>query len=169
MSTVYSNNRDLIDDDADRRFFVRDGVECAIHGGPAVANPPLHPDHEERGTRDIPVGDSVLVEDEDLPEEGERVWLKGFGPVRHTEDGFEYTDDDLEVVRSGEVDVIHWVPASGNVSLCLRTIEGDVTGHAEPGYSDYDENQMVQFERVGFARVDQQVPDGQSVAYYAHP
>ena len=49
------------------------------------------------------------------------------------------------------------------------TIEGDLTGHAEPGYSDYDEDEMVQFERVGFARVDQQAPNGESVAYYAHP
>jgi len=169
MSTVYSNNRELIDDGADRRFFVRDGVEREIIGGPAVANPPLHPDHEDRGTRDIPVGESVLVEGDDLPAAGERVWLKGFGPVRYTEAGLEFTDDDLDVVRSGDVDVIHWVPASGGVDLRLRTIDGDVTGVAEPGYAAYDADEMLQFERVGFVRVDEQQEDGESVAYFAHP
>ncbi|MFB6220203.1 MAG: glutamate--tRNA ligase [Halolamina sp.] len=169
MSAVYANNRELIDDETDRRFLVRDGVERTVSGGPEVANPPIHPDHEERGTRDIPVEDAVFVEGADLPSEGERVWLKGFGPVRLTADGFEYTDDDLDVVRSGEVDVIHWVPAEGSVAVRLRTMEGDETGYAEPGYADYDADEMVQFERIGFARVDEQVEDGESVAYFAHP
>ena len=169
MSTVYSNNRELIDDDADRRFFVRDGVELPVSGGPDVANPPLHPDHEDRGTRDIPVGDAVLIEEQDLPVEGEKVWLKGFGPVKRTPDGLEHTDDDLDVVKSGDVDVIHWVPAGESVPVRLRTVEGDEAGHAEPGYAEYDADEMVQFERVGFARLDERNDDGESVAYFAHP
>ncbi|GAB7094033.1 glutamate--tRNA ligase [Halolamina litorea] len=169
MSTVYSNNRELIDDDADRRFFVRDGVEVPISGGPEVANPPLHPDHEDRGDRDIPVGDAVLVEEQDLPEAGGKVWLKGFGPVEHVDGGFVHTDDDLEVVKSGDVDVIHWVPAAESVPLRLRTMTGDEVGRAEPGYADYDADEMLQFERVGFVRVDEQNEDSESVAYFAHP
>ncbi|NHX35035.1 MULTISPECIES: glutamate--tRNA ligase [Halolamina] len=169
MSAVYANNREIVDDDADRRFFVRDGVELPVAGGPDVANPPLHPDHEDRGDRDIPVGDAVLVEEQDLPAEGGKVWLKGFGPVKRTADGLEYTDDDLAVVKSGDVDVIHWVPAAESVPVRLRTMNGDETGHAEPGYADYGADEMLQFERVGFVRVDEQVADGESVAYYAHP
>jgi len=109
------------------------------------------------------------VEEADRPAEGEKVWLKGFGPVKRTADGFEHTDDDLAVVKRGDVDVIHWVPAAGSVDLRLRTMDGDEVGHAEPGYADYDADEMVQFERVGFARVDEQNEGGESVAYYAHP
>jgi len=49
MSSIYSNNRDLIDDDSDRAFFVRDSddhgglVERQIVGGPDAGEPPLHP------------------------------------------------------------------------------------------------------------------------------
>ncbi|MGM0592813.1 MAG: glutamate--tRNA ligase, partial [Halobacteriota archaeon] len=59
MSVVYAANRDLVDDEASRYFFVRDGeasdedaqrspagraVERHIVGGPDEGTPPLHPD-----------------------------------------------------------------------------------------------------------------------------
>jgi glutamyl-tRNA synthetase len=168
MSSIYANNRELVDDEADRRFLVCDGVEKTLVGGPDSANPPRHPDHDERGTRDISAGGAVLVEPDDVPANGQRAWLKGFGCVRHTRDAFEYTGDDISAVRDEDVPVIHWVPADDNRDLWLRTPGGDEFGMAEPGFTDHDEGEMVQFERVGFARVDDQ--DGEeSVAYYAHP
>ncbi|MHB9286365.1 glutamate--tRNA ligase [Halobacteriales archaeon Cl-PHB] len=167
MSSIYANNRDLIDDDTDRSFLVREGIEVPLSGGPAVAEPPRHPDHEERGTREIPVGDAVLLEERDLPAEGDRVWLKGLGCVRREEDGFTATADDIGVVRDEGVDVVHWVPAEENVPVLMRTMEGDVTGHAEPELAGYDPDAMVQFERVGFVRVDGHESD-ETVVYFAH-
>ncbi|MDS0283142.1 glutamate--tRNA ligase [Haloarcula onubensis] len=174
MSSVYANNRELIDDESDRAFFVRDDeahgglVERQVVGGPDAGHPPLHPDFEARGRRDIPVEAGVVVEGDDLPAHGERVWLKGYGCVRHTRDAFEYVGDDIAAVREEGVDVIHWAPADGP-DLRLRTMDGDVVGVAEPGYLDYEPDDVLQFERVGFARVDRVDPDGESVAYYAHP
>jgi glutamyl-tRNA synthetase len=43
-----------------------------------------------------------------------------------------------------------------------------VTGHAEPGLADYDPDDMLQFERVGFIRVDRH-DDEETVTYFAHP
>ena len=183
MSTVYSNNRELIDDDANRCFFVRDGEEIPVSGdAPDAAHPPVHPEHDDRGTRDIPVSDAVLLESDDLPDDGERVWLKGFGCFRYADGELEYVGDDIAAVREEGVDVVHWVPASGAVATRLRTIHGDRYGHAEPGFADLDPDTMVQFERVGFARVDRHEeseaqrasedraaePRGESVAYFAH-
>jgi len=166
MSSVYANNRDLVDDETDRAFFVRDPVERPVRGGPDEGQPPVHPDHEERGRRTIPVSDAVVVEPDDLPGAGERVWLKGYGCVRDTGDALEATGDDIDVVRDGEVDVVHWAPADGP-ELRLRTMDGDITGIAESGVRDYDVDAMVQFERVGFARLDA-FTDDEIVAYYAH-
>jgi glutamyl-tRNA synthetase len=168
MSSIYAANRDRIDDETDRAFLVRDGVEKAVIGGPETGTPPVHPNHEERGVREIPVEGGVLVEPDDVPPNGQRAWLKGYGPVRHTRDAFEFTGEGIEVVREADVPVIHWVPADGNRPLRLRTPEGDVEGHAEPGVADDDPDEMVQFERVGFARIDRQ-EDGRTVAYFAHP
>jgi glutamyl-tRNA synthetase len=176
MSNVYAKNRELVDDESDRRFLVREGAEIPVEGGPDAAHPPLHPDHDERGRRDIPVSDAVLVELEDVPDVGERVWLKGYGCVRYedpvdADPSFVFTDDDIDAVREEGVPVIHWVPAAESVPVTLRTMDGDVHGHAEPGFHEYASDDVVQFERVGFARVDA-VPedaDEEHVAYYAHP
>ena len=182
MSTVYARNRELIDDETDRRFFVRDRIDPApdadpesresirlpIEGGPDVATPPLHPDHEERGTREIPVDEAVRLEKRDVPAEGERVWLKGFGCVRSDGDGLTATGDDLSVVTDGDVPVVHWVPADAAVPVQMRTMEGTVHGWAEPGLDHHDVDDVVQFERIGFARIDERTDDA-TVAYFAHP
>ncbi len=182
MSAIYSNNRDLVDDEAPRQFLVRDdfearakdadeeyaAIEVPVDSGPDSANPPVHPEHEDRGERDIPVADGVLLEENDLPAVGERVWLKGYGPVRYDGERFEFLDADIDVVREEGVDVVHWVPADDNVRVRLRTMDGDVTGYAEPGFADVDPDEVVQFVRVGFARCDRHDAD-ESVAYYAHP
>ncbi|MFC7027917.1 glutamate--tRNA ligase [Halomicroarcula sp. GCM10025324] len=174
MSSVYANNRDLVDDETDRAFFVRDDdehgglVERMMVGGPDEGHPPVHPDHEDRGKRDISVVSGVAIEGDDLPPHGERVWLKGYGCVRHTRDAFEYAGDDISAVREEGVDVVHWAPADGP-KLRLRTMDGDVTGLVEPGVLDYEPGDLLQFERIGFARVDDIDPDGESVAYFAHP
>ncbi|RJT05218.1 glutamate--tRNA ligase [Halococcus sp. IIIV-5B] len=168
MSSIYAANRERVDDDADRAFFVRDGVERTLDGGPETGEPPVHPDHTDRGVREIPVDEAVLVEPDDLPDEGERVWLKGYGCVRHSENEFEFVGTDIDVVREEDVPVVHWVPANENRPLTLRTMEGDVAGHAEPGIGSADPDDVVQFERIGFARIDRQGSD-ETVAYFAHP
>ncbi|WP_299266815.1 glutamate--tRNA ligase [Halorientalis sp.] len=167
MSSIYANNRDMIDEDTDRAFLVRDGERFVVEGGPDAGQPPVHPNHEDRGERDIPVDAAVLLESDDAPADGERVWLKGYGPVRREADALEFTDDDIDVVRDGDVDVVHWVPADESEPLTLRTMDGDVDGRAEPGITDYDPDAMVQFERIGFARIDRHDED-ETVAYYAH-
>jgi glutamyl-tRNA synthetase len=173
MSSVYAANRALVDDETDRAFLVRDdpdrgggAVDRQVIGGPDVGEPPVHPDHEERGRRQIPVEGSVTVESTDLPGHGERVWLKGLGCVRHSRDAFQFTGADIEVVREDDVDVVHWVPAGASRSALLRTPDGDVEGLVEPGVAAYEPGTLLQFERVGFARLDR--IDDEVVAYYAH-
>ena len=188
MSSVYANNRDIVDDDANRYFLVRDrdddpAVELPVVDGdasaPAAGYPPLHPDHEDRGDREVPAG-RVVVESSDLPNGGERVWLKGYGCVRYEEDELVYVDVGIDVVRDGDVDVVHWVPVDSGLETLLRTVSGDVRGYAEPAIADVDPDDIVQFERVGFARIDAFEPaatdeeDGpvgseDLLAYYAHP
>jgi glutamyl-tRNA synthetase len=176
LSSIYAENRELIDDETDRAFMVRDdpehgggAVEKQVIGGPETADPPVHPDYEDRGRRSIPVGSAILIESADVPQRGERVWLKGLGCVRHTRDAFQYTGDDLAVTRDEDVDFAHWAPADTNVSLQLRTMDGDMEGVAEPGVREYDVGDLLQFERVGFARLDDVPADGAVVAYFTHP
>jgi glutamyl-tRNA synthetase len=169
MTAIYANNRDVVDDEADRYFLVREGEEFAVEGGPDAGHPALHPDHEDRGDRTVPAAGGVVVEPADVPADGERVWLKGYGCVRREDDALVHTDDGIDVVRSGDVDVVHWAPAADNVPVRMRTMEGDVTGVAEPDFAETEVDDVVQFERIGFVRVDgvarsatKQSSDGQS-------
>ena len=109
----------------------------------------------------------MLVEPADLPSDGERIWLKGYGCVRYANGAFVATGDDIDAVREDGVDVIHWVPADGTVSVRVRTPDGDVIGEAEPGFAETDVDEIIQFERIGFVRVDDHAADD-SVVYYAH-
>ena len=133
---------------------------------PAAGHPPLHPNHEDRGTREIPVDDAVLVEPDDLPAEGDRIWLKGYGCVRYDNGEFTATGDDISAVREEGVDVIHWVPADSAVDVRMRTPDGDVTGQAEPAFADTEVDESIQFERIGFVRVDDH--SDASVVYFTH-
>ncbi len=168
MSSIYANNRELVDDTANRYFFVRNGVSVPVIEGPQAGHPPLHPDHDDRGTRTIPVSDAVLIEQDDVPALDDRVWLKGYGCVRYTDDGFVYVGEDISAVREDGVAVIHWTPDNGSVPVRMRTADGDVTGHAEPEFTETSVDDIVQFERIGFARVDTHT-DEESVTYYTHP
>ncbi|MFC6991112.1 glutamate--tRNA ligase [Haladaptatus sp. GCM10025707] len=168
MSSIYANNRAIVDDEAARYFFVRDGQELPVVGAPEAGHPPVHPDHEDRGKRDIPVSGGVLLEADDVPPNGERIWLKGLGLFQHTRDALEYLGNDLSAVREEGVDVVHWVGADENVPVTMRTMEGDVTGHAEPDFAETAVDDVIQFERIGFVRVDDHAGD-ESVVYYTHP
>jgi glutamyl-tRNA synthetase len=168
MSSVYAANRSLVDDDAERYFLVRDGERFDVGGGPSAGHPPLHPDHAERGDRTIPVDGGVVLEPGDVPADGDRVWLKGYACVRRSSDRLTVTGDDIEVVRSGDVDVVHWAPDEGGVPVRMRTPDGDVTGVAEPDFAAVAPDDVVQFERIGFARVDDH-GGAETVAYWAHP
>ncbi|SDX84424.1 glutamate--tRNA ligase [Halobellus clavatus] len=168
MSSVYAENRELVDDEAERYFLVRDGEMFPIEGGPDAGHPPIHPDHESRGERTVPAADGVVVEPEDVPAEGDRVWLKGYACVRREGDSLVATGDDIDVVRAGDVDVIHWAPATDTVAVRLRTPDGDVSGVAEPDFGATEDGDVIQFERIGFARVDDH-GDEESVAYWSHP
>ncbi|PSQ29961.1 glutamate--tRNA ligase [Halobacteriales archaeon SW_6_65_46] len=167
MSNVYAHNRELVDDETDRAFAVREGVRFEIAGGPDAAHPPVHPDFEERGEREIPVGDSVMLEPDDVPEVGERVWLKGFGPFGREGDTLVYTDESIDIVRETGVPVVHWVPTDGSVSVRLRTMDGDVACFGEPGIESYEPGERLQFERIGFVRVDEQT-DRETTVYFTH-
>src|SRR2546429_9988178 len=64
--TLYSENRKLIDKDANRYFFVPDPVAVEIAGLPPIehAKGPLHPHFPGRGHPQIPPGPKVPVAQE---------------------------------------------------------------------------------------------------------
>jgi glutamyl-tRNA synthetase len=166
MSAIYAANRTRVDPTAPRAFLVREPVAFAVRGLPDRVEVDRHPDDPAMGVREIAVSDAVVLEPADVPEAGARVWLKGAGCVRREAGELIGTGDPIDVVRSGAVDVVHWAPAEGR-PVRLETPAGPVSGVAAPPVAAVPTDTVVQFERVGFARIDAQEP-ATTVAYFAH-
>jgi glutamyl-tRNA synthetase len=63
---------------------------------------------------------------------------------------------DVDEVRKINGPIIHWVPKLDSVPVDLTLIDGSVvTGLGEPGIREIAEGTFVQFERVGFAKLNE--------------
>ncbi len=157
--TLYSFNRELIDDGANRYFFVNDPVRIRIEGAPKlVAKAPLHPEHPERGFRELVVGSEseVYVERHDLETQPRMLRLKDLCNIERVGDGWRYAGNDLGVLKRG-VQIIHWVPVDSVAAKVLMT-DGTVReGLAEKGIADA-KAKVVQLERFAYAMVEQTIP-----------
>lgn len=167
LDTLYAKNMEVVDKSANRYFFVSDPVEMRIKGGPETANPPYHPDFDDRGRRSIKVGSTVRVNRSDLPSIGEQVWLKGYGPVvRDSEDGFRYTDDSIDIVRNEGVQVVQWV-GEEFTEVTVHKMDKSVNGLGESNVRDESTGTVVQFVRFGFVRIDSK--SNHVDTYFTHP
>src|SRR5436309_2953800 len=167
--TLYAENRKLIDKDANRYFFVPDPVVVEIDGLPPIerVKAPLHPDFPGRGVREIPAGPKVQVAREDFEKfRGKEVRLKDFCNV--------VLDHRARFVSmpNKEIPKIQWVTHGVNVHLLLPDATDSPTpetrrGLGEPLVATLKVDDVVQFERVGFARIDH-VSKAEVRAYFAH-
>ncbi|MCK4555235.1 MAG: glutamate--tRNA ligase [Candidatus Aenigmarchaeota archaeon] len=161
-----SFNRKLVDAEANRYFFVPEPVLMNISGAPeTVAHPLLHPNHSERGKRSLKSTGKVFVSKNDIEylKKSKEVRLKDLYNIEITGIGKEisakYTGGDVKSAQK-----IQWVPFEGNTKVTLVMPKGPhIEGLAEKGLKEG----VIQFERIGFARVVKE--KGKFKAYFAHP
>src|SRR3989454_777025 len=161
--TLYAENRRLIDKDANRYFFVPDPVAVEIDALPPIerVKAPLHPDFPGRGVREIPVGPKVQVAREDFEKfRGTEVRLKDFCNV--------VLDHRARFVSmpNKEIPKIQWVTHGVQTHLVMPD-GSESRGLSEPLVGSLKVDDVVQFERVGFARIDH-VSKAEVRAYFAH-
>ncbi len=164
---LFAANKAIIDADADRYFFVPDAVEVTVSGAPEMtAHAPVYPNKPERGERLLPFTGKVLLPRAEV-EKGGMLRLKDLFNIRMTGDSTaEYAGESLAEARKEKAPIIQWLPAEKAAPCSLLTPEGMQEGFAEPEVLNY-EGKIVQFERVGFAKIDA-VENGKAVAYHTH-
>ncbi|MGD0816868.1 MAG: glutamate--tRNA ligase [Methanomassiliicoccales archaeon] len=169
---LYAYNRDIVQNEADRYFFVWNPTSLKITGMDKIeSHAPLHPDHPEKGMRKhIMVGDpiEVLVVSEDLANAQERgkLRLKDLGNVELTDtNSGKYIGNDLGILKE-KVRIIHWVPVASTPATVYMPDGTTKEGYAEK-IPEFEINKVVQFERFGFVRIDSVNPTIK--AYYTHP
>jgi glutamyl-tRNA synthetase len=168
---LYAENRKIVDPIANRYFFVPDPVTVPIEGAaPHTAHALLHPGDTARGTRTLEFGGSVLLPKSEIVPGTTMVRLKDLFNVNIAWDGtspsFSYGGDSLADARAAKARIIQWLPAQATVPCTLLTQEGEMKGACEPQVRS-DLNRVVQFERVGFARIDSADASG-ITAYFTH-
>jgi glutamyl-tRNA synthetase len=88
--------------------------------------------------------------------------------VKEENGGFTlvYAGDSLEEARAEHAQIVQWLPKDMAVACTLHTPGGVTEGVCEPDVRT-EADAVVQFERVGFARIDSVTDTGVS-AYFAH-
>ncbi len=166
VDTLETANRDVLEEEADRYFYVKEPVELEIEGVPEDIEPemPLHPDYPERGNRTPELGRedgtvTVCIEEEDMQEGFLR--LKGLCNIEIENGEAEYVEGDHKVALEKDADIVHWVPESSEEATVVMPDAEENEGLLEP--SSIEEDEVVQFERFGFVR-----KEGEERFFYAH-
>ena len=167
VETLESHNREIVEE-VNRYFFVKEPAEITITGVPEdlEAENPLHPDHEERGTRNpqVDVEDgwaNVIIEEEDLEDGFLR--LKGFCNVKIEDGTAEYVLGDHKDAIEENADIVHWVPENSEKAEVKMPDGEQIKGRIEP--NRIKKGEVIQFERFGFARCGS---SKQNRFYYTH-
>ena len=168
---LYAENRKIVDPVANRYFFVPDPVTAEISGAkPHTAHAMLHPGDAARGTRSLEFKGTVLLPGNEIRTDVTMVRLKDLFNVMISWHGnipaFSYAGESLLEARAAKAPIIQWLPAKDYVNCTLLTQEGTVSGACEPSVKQ-EQGKVVQFERVGFARIDSADTTGVS-AYFTH-
>lgn len=166
---IYGLNRNFLEPVANRYFFVEDPVEIAVEDyeeGPVEVKRPLHADHLDRGDRILPFDGNAYLASEDIKDGVSR--LMDAVNVNIENGNILYNSTSFEDARDQKAKIIQWVPVEDNVNVKIIMDDGSVkTGLGEGSLKQLDVGDVVQFERVGFARLDQ-IDDDELVFYYAH-
>ncbi len=165
---IYGLNRNIIEDKVNRYFFVADPVKLDITGdyNETIVKIPLHPDYPEKGNRELPFNGEVYIQEKD--NNNGLVRLMDAVNVELKDDTATYHSETFEEAKEAKARIIHWIPAENTVPV--EVVMPDATimkGLAENGVNNLEIGDIIQFERFGFARLDNK-EDDKLTFYFAH-
>jgi glutamyl-tRNA synthetase len=179
---LYAYNRKILDPTADRYFFVNSPIELTVRRVPKLfeARLKLHPDDPSRGLREYavqPQGEDNCVtlwvsrKDVDSSSVGTMLRLMELFNVK-IENANVYSAQSLfesesyEDARKVKAQLIHWVLIGHDMPCRVVMPDASVAeGVAESACRKLKPNDIIQFERFGFVRIDE-INDGLT-AYFA--
>jgi glutamyl-tRNA synthetase len=167
-------NRAILEETSNRYFFVPNPTMIEIENLPesekVIIKRPLHPDHIERGNRELPLEPKLYITKEDYKKTGANRILRLIDAVNITFNGDKtvYHSNDLEEARNSKAMIVQWVPVEGSLNADMVMPDASVIkGYIEPSASNLKVGDVVQLERFGFARLDD-VTNEKLTFYFAH-
>ena len=180
---LYAYNRKILDPEADRYFFVHNPTQLTVENIPKTfaAKLRLHPDCPERGSRDYtiePKGDdgsaALWISRNDMKtlKAAKVIRLMGLFNIKIDKANVysaeaSFISEPYEEARKADAPLIHWIPVGADMPCQVVTPDATIAeGIAESACKGLKPNDIIQFERFGFVRVDE--VNVKLIAYYAH-
>ncbi len=178
---LYSYNRKILDPESARYFFVSEPIKLKVKAVPKVfkAKLPLHPEKPEMGFREYsvtPEGEAavfwVAKRDADAAEPEKMLRFMELFNVKIENVGADFVEavfasEGYEDARKAKAKLIHWIPEGAEVPCRVVMPDASVNeGVAESACKKLKPDDVIQFERFGFVRVDEN--DAELTVYYAH-
>jgi len=178
---LYAINRKLIDPLANRYFFIRDPRKLKVKNiaESITTKLPLHPDDKKRGFRGFKIAPQngetefwISTQDATLLKKGKFIRLMGLFNVqiKNVQKGIieaSFHSKDHKEARQLGAPLIHWLPAGTGIPCEVVMPDATIArGIAEDACRELVPNNIVQFERFGFVRVDG--VNWKITAYFAH-
>lgn len=178
---LYSYNRKILDPESARYFFVSEPIKLKVKAVPKgfKAKLPLHPEKPEMGFREYsvtPEGEAavfwVAKRDADAAEPEKMLRFMELFNVKIENVGADFVEavfasEGYEDARKAKAKLIHWIPEGAEVPCRVVMPDASVNeGVAESACKKLKPDDVIQFERFGFVRVDEN--DAELTVYYAH-
>jgi len=166
---LYAYNRKIVDPTANRYFFVNNPRTLTVKKVPQIfsVQVPMHPDHPERGFRSFKIkpdkGEAsflVSSDDTNILKAGNKLRFMGLFNFKVEKVGKNsiqavFHSESYEEAKKLGAPLIHWIPVDTGVSCEVVMPDASVAvGFAEEACRGLRLNEIVQFERFGFVRVD---------------
>ena len=158
-TVISSINRKILDSNSNRYFFIDYPKEIIIKGSPEMQiKIKLHPEHEERGTRNFKTNERFYISKKDFKElkEGKLYRLMHAFNFKKQKNDLVFDSKELEKYKQHGEKIMHWLPKQENL-VNVEVMMPDakmVKGIAEPSVKNIKINEVVQFERFGFCKLD---------------
>lgn len=169
---IYGLNRNLLEEKANRYFAVLHPEKVVIENMPESFKGTIkrlkHPDFPDRGYRELPFDGTIYLDHDDIRSNQNKV-LRLMDAVNiFIGEDITYYSSSLEDARKEGARIVHWVPAESKASVDLVMPDANVvSGFIEPSSGEIQVDDVVQLERIGFARLDG-IHDGKLTFYFAH-
>jgi glutamyl-tRNA synthetase len=166
---LYAINRKIIDPIANRYFFVHDPRKLKVKSisETIIAHLPLHPDDQKRGFREFIIepqkGEAdfwVSTQDAALLKKGKITRLMGLFNIQieNAQKGVieaSFRSRRHEDAKKLGAPLIHWLPSETGIPCEVVMPDASTArGIAEDLCRQLKSNDIIQFERFGFVRVD---------------
>jgi len=157
FKTINAFNKDILDSISNRYFFIENPKEITIEDAPEQElELDLHPDNK-KGGRKFKTSNKFYITTEDFDDikEGQLIRLMDCLNFTKKGDKFEFISLKYEDYKEKGDKIIHWLPVEKlqevNVLLSDNT---KIHGLAENNIKNIKINQVIQFERFAFCRLD---------------